>query len=375
MNSSKTEKLNVLIVDDEPVIREGIKTFIPWSRLNCVFAGEASDGMEAVEFIKRGKVDIVITDIRMPGMDGLELAEWVTENFPEIKVIILTGYSDFEYARKALRFNTVDYLLKPAGEEELTSVLKKTISEIQKDSTFKNILINNSEYLFEPVLKNLLSGTKESAEKSFRLLNRIGIPADEQSLFRVLIFFNIGNKDFSGFPECGYCIFSDIFEVPAVTGLIINKNKEKLTEYLRNFTAAGFAVFAGPEKNGFEGLLYSREKVLEAFSCYQYIDSAEIIFAGEQERLKNRFVNLLPPAAEPQETAERMKESFISYNPEAEKYPAALLHYCLNNQLQITDYVNMCMSIFEDIIRTLEKEGIYNIPSFSERFSGLNKKG
>ena len=103
----------IMIVDDELIIREGISTFIDWAGLDCQIVHSASDGLEAIEFLQTTCVNIVITDIRMPGKNGLELAEYVQKYAPSTKLIILSGYSDFKYAQEALRHHHTTPCLFP----------------------------------------------------------------------------------------------------------------------------------------------------------------------------------------------------------------------------------------------------------------------
>jgi two-component system response regulator YesN len=110
---------NIFLVDDEPIIRKGIMTSIPWQEHGFAVCGEASNGQEALDLIPELHPDLVITDIRMPIMDGLELSTQIRRQYPAIKVLILSGYDDFEYAQKAIRIGVDNYLLKPVGAQEL----------------------------------------------------------------------------------------------------------------------------------------------------------------------------------------------------------------------------------------------------------------
>ena len=93
----------VLLIDDEPIIRKGLKNTIPWESYGCSVCGEAADGIEGLDKIKELKPEIIITDIRMPGMNGLDMIENIHEVLPGSKVIILTGYRDFETPKKPSR--------------------------------------------------------------------------------------------------------------------------------------------------------------------------------------------------------------------------------------------------------------------------------
>lgn len=132
---------SVLIVDDECLIHEGIAEGIDWSALECSKPLVAENGIEAVELIKNNHIDVVITDIKMPGMNGLELAEWISTNFNTIKVIILTGYDDFKFAQSALKYGVVDFILKPTKLEEIENAIlkikKKLTSEEQKQRIYE----------------------------------------------------------------------------------------------------------------------------------------------------------------------------------------------------------------------------------------------
>ena len=117
----------VLIVDDEKYVRLGIKAETDWTLIGCEVVGEASNGIEALEVCEETKPDLVISDIRMPKMDGIELAEKLIEKYPGIKVIFLTAYNEFEYARKALRIGVSDYILKPFKDGELEGVIQRLL--------------------------------------------------------------------------------------------------------------------------------------------------------------------------------------------------------------------------------------------------------
>ncbi|MCR4721545.1 MAG: response regulator [Lachnospiraceae bacterium] len=146
--------LKVLLVDDEPVILEGLSMMIDWEQEGLKVVGTAPDGMEALRMIRQLSPDIVITDIKMPRMTGLELLERVREKEKEqISFIVLTGFDDFSYARRALKLEAVDYLLKPVEKKELLTALKKasliceaidrskkTDTDLQKEVLFHNII-------------------------------------------------------------------------------------------------------------------------------------------------------------------------------------------------------------------------------------------
>ena len=118
--------MKILLVDDEPFIVQGLQAMIEWEKYGCEIAGTAGNGQEALAFLKENTVDLIIADIRMPVMDGLELlAKIRKEKISDAWFVILSGYSDFQYAREALRYECMDYILKPVKKEELEEILEK----------------------------------------------------------------------------------------------------------------------------------------------------------------------------------------------------------------------------------------------------------
>lgn len=123
----------IMIVDDEPILRNGIKNFIDWKTLDCNVCCVAENGEDALRQFSGHKIDIVITDIKMPGIDGLELARRLAECSPKTKVIILTGYSDFSYAQRAIKYSVVDFVVKNNPAPKIREAVKKTILLIEKE--------------------------------------------------------------------------------------------------------------------------------------------------------------------------------------------------------------------------------------------------
>ena len=111
--------LKVLVVEDEEMIRKGIVLAVDWAALDCVVVGEASNGLEALEAVERLDPSLIITDLKMPQMDGIEMLEKLRERGCGAYVIILTAYDSFEYAQSALRLGAVDFLLKPFHDGSL----------------------------------------------------------------------------------------------------------------------------------------------------------------------------------------------------------------------------------------------------------------
>ncbi len=117
--------LKVLIVDDEALVRRGIVLGVDWAALGCVVVGEAANGEEGIAAVERFSPNLIITDVRMPKMDGIEMMNRLREKGCRAHVIVLTAYSDFSYARSALQFGADDYLLKPFRDQELTAAIDR----------------------------------------------------------------------------------------------------------------------------------------------------------------------------------------------------------------------------------------------------------
>lgn len=129
--------LKVFFVEDEIVVREGIKNNVSWEENGFQFCGEASDGELAYPLIQKLKPDIVITDIRMPFMDGLDLSRLIKKEMPWIKIIFLSGYGEFEYAKEAINIGITDYLLKPISGAELIKCMNSVKENILKEQEEK----------------------------------------------------------------------------------------------------------------------------------------------------------------------------------------------------------------------------------------------
>jgi two-component system response regulator YesN len=168
--------LKVMIVDDEPLVRDLLEKCVNWGDLGIEIVGKAASAFQAIDLLDKLTPDIVFTDICMPSMDGIELAEKVLEKYPRTKVVIITGYEDFEYAQRSIKAGVKDFILKPINDEEITKVtLKiKSVIEMEKEhfdeyQLMKEQLKENSPYLKEKFFNELLLNDFEAAEIETRL--------------------------------------------------------------------------------------------------------------------------------------------------------------------------------------------------------------
>jgi two-component system response regulator YesN len=133
---------SVFLVEDEVVVREGIRDSVPWAGSGFHLAGEAADGEMALPLIQDLKPDILITDIKMPFMDGLELSRIVRRNLPWVKIIILSGHDEFSFAREAISLAVTDYLLKPLSAADLLATLRRVAGQIEAETAAREKIEN-----------------------------------------------------------------------------------------------------------------------------------------------------------------------------------------------------------------------------------------
>lgn len=131
--------IKVMIADDEYFVREGIRRTVNWDRYGCTLCSEAQNGIEGLEIAKAEHPDLVITDIKMPGIDGLAMAQEIQNYLPEARFIFITGFDEFELAKRAVKLSACDFLLKPINEDEFLNAIQKAVKECQKSDVIIDI--------------------------------------------------------------------------------------------------------------------------------------------------------------------------------------------------------------------------------------------
>ena len=164
-------EIKVFLVEEEMVIRRGIKHSIDWEKEGYIFCGEASDGELAYPMIIKEKPDILITDIRMPFMDGLELCKLVKKELPNIKILILSGYDEFDYAKEAIRLGVTEYLLKPISSGKLLEALNGVSESIRREKEDKDLvrkymeeMRENTEHEKQKFFEQMIAGNLSMAD-------------------------------------------------------------------------------------------------------------------------------------------------------------------------------------------------------------------
>jgi len=159
---------NVMLVDDEPYIIDGMRKIIDWDEYGIQILHTAYDGMAAMHKFQKKRVDIVVTDIRMPRMDGIALIRSIKELDPDTRFIILSGYEDFSYVKEGITLGIENYLLKPINEEEFSFTLLDTIQKIDKDNRTRVKEKSDKDVLKENVLNRWVYGTIDYDELKHR---------------------------------------------------------------------------------------------------------------------------------------------------------------------------------------------------------------
>lgn len=198
----------ILLVDDEILVRDAIRENINWQEMDCELVGDCENGKQAAEFVQTHEVDIVLTDILMPFMDGMELSRFLYENYPEIVIVVFSGFGEFEYAKKAIQYNVSEYLLKPVTATELTEVIgrmKGKVDQSRKEKKKMESLTRKSEKYRENeqairfrTLENLVNCTTD-VQESVKALEEMNIhltgPAYRVAVFDIDLYSDLYTVD------------------------------------------------------------------------------------------------------------------------------------------------------------------------------------
>lgn len=203
--------IKLLVVDDESVTRKGIIKYINWSELGVHLVEEAKDGIEGLETAREFHPNIVISDIKMPGMNGIEFAANLRALFPDTRLIFLSGYSDKEYLKAAIHLSAVSYVEKPLDLGELKDVIKKAVTLYIEDENKKSALSEGLPFIRQSIVFKLI-GRKAVPEELLKDLQMVNIPFKAEGLFTAIIIkvdstpFSDPNEILNILEDCLYNI-------------------------------------------------------------------------------------------------------------------------------------------------------------------------
>ena len=198
--------LKVFLVEDERIMREGIKNNIDWEKEGFAFVGEAGDGELAYPLLQKTRPDILITDIKMPFMDGLELSRLVKQELPGIKILILSGYDEFEYAKEAISIGITDYLVKPLSGAQLMEAVKRVAEQIREEQqqrefleTFERERQENMQLERQKFFQKLVSG-RLPVSAALKEGREIGLELAARG-YNILLFQTFWGEQTEGYSE------------------------------------------------------------------------------------------------------------------------------------------------------------------------------
>ena len=258
----------VFLVDDEIVIREGIRTSFPWEESGYVLVGEAPDGEIALPMIRDENPDILITDIRMPFMDGIRLCQEVERTMPWIGVIILSGYDDFNYARQAISLGVKEYLLKPITAAELREALDRVWHAVSEErrardsvESMRRRLASGNRFVREKLLSALFADAQDNAgtQRTVEQMRALGINLVAKCYVVMDIAFSGPNGDcepgrdaLNGLAEASGGIVQVCATKNGSRALVLGDSEDDCEE--RAYTFANSAVYE-LERTGAQGVL------------------------------------------------------------------------------------------------------------------------
>jgi two-component system response regulator YesN len=189
--------ITILIVDDEEVIRKGLAKIINRSEAGFEVIGDVNNGVEALDFIKNRLPDVIITDIKMPGMDGIELINQLEALHPSIKKIMISGFNEFNYVRDSMKLGALDYLLKPVDDVQLITLLKKVEESIKNENELRindirlKVKLNESlPFLKEQFIAELIKGKKFSREDLAKKLDYFNLQEEKGNYYVIIVSIN-----------------------------------------------------------------------------------------------------------------------------------------------------------------------------------------
>lgn len=292
--------MKVFLVDDEIAIRENLRNSFPWEANGFQLVGEAPDGEMALPMVRDLNPDILLTDIRMPFMDGMQLCEAVKRTMPWVGVVILSGYDDFSYARQAISLGVKEYLLKPVTARELGEALRRVSDQIaaerserERVASLRRDMVSGNQFLKEKLLASLFTeeGDRFEDEQLMRQMRQMGVNLAAGCYDVIDIAFPLKNEEraraLAALSELAEASGGSVFTCGSPHGawaLVLGDNERDAEERAYSFASSAAQL---PELSGREGLLLSiGETVADYFDIRRSMQSARHVrhaAAGQRE--------------------------------------------------------------------------------------------
>jgi two-component system, response regulator YesN len=311
------ELIKLIVVDDESNTRKGLIKHIPWTRLGVDVVEDAKDGIEALEIAKQLKPDILLSDIRMPGMDGIELAYAVRDLFPDCKIIFLSGYADKDYLKSAIHLKALRYVEKPINTKEVMETVKEAVELCLKDQSKNELLFKNIPFAKQNILLNLIN-RKADIDSIQNDLDTIGIRLNPAEHFRVVIFkFSCIDDNSAYEPQVSNPEFLEIVErnlnaMPNITAykddrhvvsILLSagaKSREKISQVLENIKSefiqsfgaiANIFIAVGKDSAAFSRIFESYESAVVTLQKLFFFGYNKIAYYNEKTSATYVFEN------------------------------------------------------------------------------------
>jgi two-component system, response regulator YesN len=293
--------LKVYIADDEDVVRQGLKKIIPWNDLGFEICGEANNGLQAYNDIRQLEPDLILLDIRMPKLEGLDLANQLREDGFLGRIIILSGYSEFKYAQEAIKCDVDSYLTKPVDEEELLKVVMNIRLMLQKKKLHTEHLSYYQEKAKYRILEEIIKEDRPSLASIDYTLGELNLKAD---LYQVLIIE-------SNIPEVDcFSLFCDDLKIPIQSQyieklkiesyqVILLKGEFVIGRYLafksRQHLKVGhdYFVASGHSVTGINEIYFSYHEALAVYERRFFMSKNQSFVGGEDLPDSNHLTELL----------------------------------------------------------------------------------
>ena len=316
--------VKLFLVEDEKIMRDGIKKHIDWKGEDIDFVGEASDGELAYPQILKTKPDILVTDIKMPFMDGLELSKLVKKELPEVRIMILSGYDEFKYAQEAVSIGAEEYILKPISPARLLEKIKSVQKKVEENRKNENSL---EEWSREELLeKNAIEQQKlfrslVSGQMSMPELVEAGRRLDMEltaSFYEISIFsFSLSGENIDSYSEkhnsFGARVLDDIGEIDgsylfdrgtegfAILSLaeseeeVKQKNAKAISKIIsaaESIEGGTYFIGVGNPVNRLSNLGQSYDDANRAFSSRYFREANQVVYANEVTRTNDSNVDV-----------------------------------------------------------------------------------